>query len=276
MNEIIFKRVLAPNISLLKVRAPKIALRRKPGNFVIVRIDDFGERIPLTIAGADPSDGTITLVTQAIGRTTAQLVKMEPGEFLLDVVGPLGKPTHIDRYGTVVTLSGGYGVAAVIPIAAALKEMGNYIISIIGARTQELVIMEEELKEVSHEVAVSTNDGSYGVKGLVTDILEGYLDEGRRIDLALAIGPVPMMKAVSDMTRPYGVKTMVSLNPVMVDGTGMCGSCRVTIAGEVRFVCVDGPEFDGHQVDFEELSKRQKMFVEEEKIAYDRYLHGEG
>lgn len=276
MYEIVDKRVLAPNISLFKIKAPRIAHKRKPGNFVVVRIDEKGERIPLTIAGGDADDGTITLVTQAVGRTTMQFLAMEPGEYLLDVVGPLGHPTHIEKYGTAVTVSGGYGVAAVVPMAEALKKAGNYVISIIGARNRELVILEEELAQVSNELHVSTDDGSYGQKGLVTDILRPLLEAERKIDFIIAVGPVPMMRAVSELTRPYGIKTMVSLNSVMVDGTGMCGSCRVAVGGKSRFVCVDGPEFDGHEVDFDEMVKRQRMYLAEEKVALERYLHGEG
>lgn len=276
MYEIVEKRVLALNISQLKIKAPRIAAKRKPGNFVVVRIDEKGERIPLTIAGGNPEQGTITLVTQAVGRTTIQLVAMEVGDGLLDVVGPLGRPTHIEKYGRVVTVSGGYGAACVVPIAQALKEAGNYVISILGARTRELVILEEEIRQVSDETYVSTDDGSYGRKGLVTDLLRPLLEGESQIDLVIAVGPVPMMRAVSDLTRPYSIKTLVSLNSIMVDGTGMCGSCRVTVAGQSKFVCVDGPEFDGHQVDFDELVKRQRMYLAEEKVALERYLHGEG
>ncbi len=274
MYELMHKRVLAPNTSLFEVKAPKVALRCGPGNFVIIRIDDNGERIPLTIAGADPEAGTITLVTQATGRTTTQLVQMEVGDALHDLVGPLGNPAHLERYGTVVIVSGGYGVAAALPIVKGLRGLGNRIISIIGARNKELVIMEPEVREVSDEVVITTNDGSYGMPGMVTDALGKLLEEGRVIDFVLAIGPGVMMKAVSEMTRPYGIKTMVSLNTIMIDGTGMCGSCRVTVGGKTRFVCVDGPEFDGHQVDFDEMMHRQKMYLEEERIAYEECKHG--
>lgn len=274
MYEIVEKRVLAPNISLFKVKAPRIALKRKPGNFVVVRIDERGERIPLTIAGADIKAGTITIVTQEVGRTTKQMVAMEPGDAFQDVVGPLGKATHIDNYGTAVTVSGGYGVAAVVPIAEALKAAGSYVISIIGARNKELVILEEDIQAVSHEVHISTDDGSYGQKGLVTDVLKHIIEGERKVGFVIAVGPTPMMRAVSELTRPYAIKTMVSLNSIMVDGTGMCGSCRVTVGGQSRFVCVDGPEFDGHEVDFDEMVKRQKMYLDEEKRALEEYLHG--
>ncbi|MEE8448018.1 MAG: sulfide/dihydroorotate dehydrogenase-like FAD/NAD-binding protein [Thermodesulfobacteriota bacterium] len=274
MYEIVEKRVLAPNISLFKVKAPRIALKRKPGNFVVVRIDERGERIPLTIAGADIKEGTITIVTQEVGRTTKQMVAMEPGDAFQDVVGPLGKATHIENYGTAVTVSGGYGVAAVVPIAEAFKAAGSYVISIIGARNKELVILEEDIQAVSHEVHISTNDGSYGQKGLVTDVLKHIIEGERKVGFVIAVGPTPMMRAVSELTRPYAIKTMVSLNSIMVDGTGMCGSCRVTVGGQSRFVCVDGPEFDGHEVDFDEMVKRQKMYLDEEKRALEEYLHG--
>jgi ferredoxin--NADP+ reductase len=253
MYELVEKRVLAANISLFKLKAPRIAQKRRPGNFVVVRIDEKGERIPLTIAGGDIDQGTITIVTQAVGRTTNQMVAMEPGDFFQDVVGPLGKATHIENYGTVVTVSGGYGVAAVVPIAEALKAAGNHVISIIGARNKELVIMEEEIQAVSHKVHISTDDGSYGQKGLVTDVLKPIIEGERKVDFVIAVGPMPMMRAVSELTRPYGIKTMVSLNSIMVDGTGMCGSCRVTVGGE---------------------SKCQRMYLDEEKVALERYLHG--
>ncbi len=267
LNEIVEKRQLAPSITLYKLYVPDIAKRVKPGQFVVLRADDYAERIPLTVADFDRDMGLITVIFQAVGSSTRKLDKFEQGQAILDVVGPLGKPSHIEKFGTVVCVGGGVGVAPVYPIAKALYEAGNEVISIIGARTKEMLILEEEMKAISHELFVTTDDGSYGHHSFVTDVLKKLIGEGRKINLVIGIGPVIMMKAVTDVTRPHNLKTVVSLNTIMVDGTGMCGCCRATIGNETKFVCVDGPEFDGHAVDFTELMLRQKMYNREERRA---------
>jgi ferredoxin--NADP+ reductase len=269
--EIIDKKILAPGISWFEIKAPRIAVKREAGQFVIVRLQEKGERIPLTIVDSDPEKGTIVLAVQEIGKTTAEFQAFETGDQILDIVGPLGKPTPIEKLGTTVVIGGGVGTAEAYPIAKALKRAGNNVISIIGARNKELVIMEEDMAAVSSQVRISTDDGSYGVHGFVTDALQQYLDEGLKIDLVVAIGPVPMMKAVCNVTRPHSIKTLVSLNSIMIDATGMCGACRVSIDGKTKFACVDGPEFDGHKVDFDELTKRVAAYVRMEKESYDLY-----
>jgi glutamate synthase (NADPH/NADH) small chain len=267
LNEIVEKRDLAPSLTLFKLYVPDIAKKVKAGQFVVLRADDYAERIPLTVAEYDRKAGLITVIFQAVGSSTQKMAKYEKGQTLLDVVGPLGKPSHIENYGTVVCVGGGVGVAPVLPIAKALFEAGNKVISIIGARTKEMLILEGEMKAVSTELYVTTDDGSYGHHGFVTDILKQLIEKGEKIAEVVGIGPVVMMKAVSDVTRPHNIRTIVSLNTIMVDGTGMCGCCRATIGGETKFVCVDGPEFDGHQVDFKELVARQKMYNREERRA---------
>ena len=270
MFEIVEKQTLAPTVHRMVLRAPEIARKHRAGNFVVLRIHEKGERIPLTVADKDAQAGTITLVFQAVGKTTSELGEMKAGQHLLDVVGPMGRPTHVEKFdGVTVCVGGGIGVAPVHPIACALKEAGNRVVSIIGARTKELLIMEEEMGRASHELLVATDDGSYGHHGFVTDVLKQVIErEGREnVALVVAIGPVPMMRACCKVTEPYGVETVVSLNPIMVDATGMCGACRVTVGGETRFACVDGPEFDGHQVDFDELTKRLRIYVEDERRA---------
>ncbi len=266
-NEIVEKRQLAPSITLFKLYVPDIATKVKPGQFVVLRANDYAERIPLTVADFDRDQGLITIVFQTVGTSTQKMEKFEEGQTILDVVGPLGKPSHIEKFGTVVCVGGGVGVAPVYPIAKALREAGNVVISIIGARTREMLILEDEMRAISSELFVTTDDGTYGRHGFVTDVLKKLIDEGRKIDLVIGIGPVIMMKAVTDVTRPFNLKTVVSLNTIMVDGTGMCGCCRATIGGETKFVCVEGPEFDGHQVDFLELVQRQKMYNREERRA---------
>jgi ferredoxin--NADP+ reductase len=273
LNEIITKRILADDVKELEVKAPRIAQARKAGQFVIVRANDTGERIPLTIADADPDTGTITLIFQEVGKSTMLLGSLEQGDTILDVVGPLGKPTHIENFGTVVCMGGGIGVAPMHPIARAMKEGGNKVIAIIGARTKELLIMEDRMQTASTELLISTDDGSFGVHGFVTDILQSLIDKGEKIDLVVAIGPVPMMGASCKLTKKYDLPTVVSLNPIMVDGTGMCGACRVTVGGKTRFVCVDGPEFDGHQVDFTELVKRQRAYLPQERVSREAFVH---
>ncbi|HEY3275725.1 MAG TPA: bifunctional dihydroorotate dehydrogenase B NAD binding subunit/NADPH-dependent glutamate synthase [Syntrophorhabdaceae bacterium] len=267
LNEIVEKRQLAPSITLFKLYVPDIAKKVKPGQFVVLRADDYAERIPLTVADFDRNEGVITIIFQTVGTSTQKMEKFEAGQAILDVVGPLGKASHIEKFGTVVCVGGGVGVAPVYPIAKALHDFGNEVISIIGARNKEMLILEDEMKAISSELFVTTDDGSYGHHGFVTDVLKKLIAEGKKIDLVIGIGPVVMMKAVTDVTRPYKLKTVVSLNTIMVDGTGMCGCCRATIGGETKFVCVDGPEFDGHQVDFPELVLRQRMYNREERRA---------
>lgn len=256
----------------MRVRHEEIARGRKAGQFVILRPHAHSERIPLTIADADPAGGVITLVYQVVGKTTLELSLLKAGDALRDLVGPLGQATHIEKFGTVVCIGGGIGIAPIHPIAQALKQSGNTVISILGARTRDLFVMEEEMRRTSDEAIVTTDDGSYGVKGFVTDALKKIIDSGRKIDLVIAIGPPIMMKFVAKVTLPYKIKTLVSLNTVMVDGTGMCGGCRVTVGGESKFVCVDGPEFDGHLVDFDEMMKRLKTYEAMEKVSYEQFL----
>jgi len=273
MFEIVEKRNPAPSVKDIEVLAPRIARKRKAGQFILLQVDDDGERIPLTIADSDPEKGTLRLIFQEVGKTTEQLGKLEVGDCLAHLVGPLGQPTHIDNFGHAVCVGGGIGVAPVHPISKALKENGNKVTSIIGARTKDLLILEDEMKNISDELIVTTDDGSYGFHGFVTQALQNIIDSGEKVDFVVAIGPVVMMRAVAEVTRPYGIKTMVSLNPIMVDGTGMCGGCRVSVGGKAQFACVDGPEFDGHLVDFEELMKRQTAYQEKEKTSLDNYHH---
>lgn len=275
MFKIVEKKMIAKDVFLKRVKAPYIAKKRKAGQFLILRIDDNGERIPLTIVDSNPLEETVTIIYQVVGKTTRELSTLEIGYELIDVVGPLGRPTHIEKLGTVACIGGGIGNAPLLPIAKALKKEGNKMISVIGARTKDLLILEEEVTEISDEIIVTTDDGSYAKKGFVTDALKEVIDRGEKLDLVLAIGPIPMMRAVSEVTKPFGIKTYVSLNPIMVDGTGMCGACRVTIDGKTRFVCVDGPEFDGHEVDFLELAKRNRAFIEQERIAEEAYAEKE-
>jgi NAD(P)H-flavin reductase len=271
MFEILSKETLAQSITKFVVRAPFVARKHKAGNFIILRVNDHGERIPLTIVDSDPKEGTITIIAQTIGKTTKLLSLQNKGDFLLDVAGPLGNPTPIHNYGTVVCIGGGVGTAEVYPIATALKNAGNKLVTIVGARTRELVILEKELREISDEFIVTTDDGSYGMKGLVTNALDNYLKKDGSVKAVYAIGPIIMMKAVSEFTRPIGLSTFVSLNPIMMDGTGMCGACRVSIGKETKFACVDGPEFDGHLVDFEELMTRNRSYMDLEKVSLERY-----
>ena len=272
MYKIISAEFLAPKIKRFIIEAPKIARKRKAGQFVIIRIKEGGERIPLTIADSNISTGTITLIVQGIGKTTTELNSLNSGENILDVVGPLGKPSHIENFGTAISIGGGVGTAIAYPTAVALKEAGNHTISIIGGRTKEFVILEEEMKNVCDEVYPTTDDGSYGFHGFVTQKLKDLIDNGTKIDFVLAIGPIPMMKAVAETTRPYGIKTVVSLNPIMVDGTGMCGGCRATVDNKTVFVCVDGPEFDAHLVDFTTLERRNRTYRESENGSLHDYM----
>ncbi len=269
MNKIVESRFLAPDVKLFRIEAPKIAAKRKAGQFVILRVHEDGERIPLTIADSNAADGTITIIVQGIGKTTKLLNTFKAGDSIRDIVGPLGKPSHIEMFGTAVSIGGGVGTAIAFPTAAALKQAGNRVISIIGGRTREFVILEDELRAICDEVYPSTDDGSYGFHGFVTDKLRQLIDEGRKIDFVLAIGPIPMMRAVAEVTRPHGIRTVVSLNPIMVDGTGMCGGCRAIVDGKPVFVCVDGPEFDAHKVDFDILAKRNRTYLAQERESLE-------
>lgn len=271
MFPVITARWLAPNIRRIEVRAPRIARKQQPGQFVIVRVHDHGERIPLTIAASDAEAGTITLIVQTVGKTTDLLSRLEPGQRIRDVVGPLGRPSEVRKFGTVAVIGGGVGTAIAYPTAKAFHESGNRVIAIIGARSKELVILEDELRAASDDLIVTTDDGSYGRKGFVSDALRELIDAGERIDHVLTIGPIPMMKAIAEVTRPHGISTVVSLNSIMVDGTGMCGGCRVLVGGEARFACVDGPEFDAHAVDFDVLANRNALYREAEKQSWDAF-----
>jgi len=271
MNKIVSAEFIAPSIKKIEIIASKIANKRKAGQFVIIRLKEGGERIPLTIADSNAEKGTITIIVQGIGKTTKELNSLEAGESILDVVGPLGKPSEIENFGTAISIGGGVGTAIAYPTAVALKNAGNHTIAIIGGRTKELVILEDEMKKICDEVHITTDDGSYGTKGFVTQKLQELIDSGRKIDFVLAIGPIPMMKAVAETTRPYGIKTVVSLNPIMIDGTGMCGGCRATVDGKNVFVCVDGPEFDAHKVDFSLLDKRNRAYITDEKTALEHF-----
>jgi ferredoxin--NADP+ reductase len=271
MFTILEARFLAPDIKLFRIQAPRIARKQRAGQFVIVRLNEQGERIPLTIAASDAASGAITLVVQGIGKTTRLMNCLEAGDSIRNVVGPLGKASDVQRYGTVVVIGGGVGTAIAYPTARAMKAAGNTVLSIVGARTRELVILESEVRAVSDECFVLTDDGTYGEQGFVTAKLAALIEAGRRIDLVLAIGPVPMMRAVAELTRPDRIRTIVSLNSIMVDGTGMCGGCRVAVGGRSEFACVDGPEFDAHQVDFGVLTQRNAMYRTAERCALEEY-----
>ncbi len=263
---------IAPKIKKMVLKAPLLAKKHRAGQFVMVINTEKGERIPLTIADKNPEKGEITLIFQEIGKSTMEMGLRTKGEHVYDVVGPLGKPTHIEKYGTVVCIGGGVGTAPLYPIAKKMKEVGNHIITILGARNKDLFILEKEMKALSDEFYQTTDDGTKGRHGLVTDELKRLIEEGREIDLVLAIGPAIMMKFVSLLTKEHNIPTMVSLNSIMVDGTGMCGACRVSVGGITKFVCVDGPEFDGHKVNFDELLKRQAMYKDMEEMALKKFL----
>jgi ferredoxin/flavodoxin---NADP+ reductase len=274
LSNIIEKADLSANVVRMVITAPVIAQKRKAGQFIILKIDEKGERIPLTIVDSDERAGTITIIFQVVGKTTARLAAMRVGEVIQDLQGPLGSPSEIAKYGRVVCIGGGVGVGVVYPLAAALKKAGNEVISIIGSRTKELLILEKEMAAISDRLIVATDDGSYGFHGFVSQVLQQMIDNGERIDRVYAIGPVPMMKVISDVTRPRGIKTIVSLNSIMVDATGMCGACRVAVGGKTKFACVDGPEFDGHEVDFKMLANRLKTYCDAERMAYDKHKCG--
>jgi len=268
---ILHAEFLAPGIKRFLIEAPRIARKQRPGQFVIVRIHEEGERIPLTIENSDPQKGTISIVVQSLGKTTTMLNSLGAGDHIMDVVGPLGKPSEIEKFGTVVVMGGGVGTAMAYPTAAALKQAGNKVISIVGARNKELVILEREMREVSDVLMITTDDGSYADKGFVTDKLRQLIQNGVPINLVLAIGPIPMMRAVADMTRSERIRTLVSLNPIMIDGTGMCGGCRVLVDNKSQFACVDGPEFDAHQVNFAVLVQRNGAYRTQEQQSLAEY-----
>ena len=270
-SKIITKDELASGIKLFKVYAPLIATKAKPGQFVILKIDERGERIPITIVDSDSEEEALTLIVQEVGKTTKKLGRMKEGEEITDLVGPLGNPSEIENFGQVVVIGGGVGVATAYEEAKALKKAENRVVSIIGARSKDLLFFEQEMRQVSDELYITTDDGTRGRKGFVTDVLKDLIEQRRQIDLVFAVGPTIMMKVVSEITRPYGIRTVVSLNPIMLDGTGMCGACRVRVGGQTKFTCVDGPDFDGHLVDFDELMARQRMYLKEEKLALQMY-----
>jgi len=271
MFKIIRREEMAEGTVVLnEIEAPRIARKARPGQFVILKANEEGERIPLTMAETDPEKGTLTIIYMVVGKSTALFKSLKVGDAYQDVIGPLGKATEIEKVGNVVCVGGGTGIAVLHPITRALKTVGNHVTAIIGSRSKDLLIMEEHMRRASHELLICTDDGSYGRKGFVTEALKDVLDKGDT-QLAVAIGPVPMMKFVSKLTAQYGVKTIVSLNPIMVDGTGMCGGCRVTVGGKTRFACVDGPEFDGHEVDYDELMLRLQAYCEDEKRCFEDY-----
>ncbi len=268
MVKILSLEEIAPEIYKMKVKTPEIARKALPGQFAIIRIDEEGERVPLTITDFEREKGTLTIIFQKVGKTTHELSLLARGNSLSDVVGPLGKPSHIEKFGTVVCVGGGIGAAPVYPIARALRDAGNYVVTINGARSKDFLILEKELRQISNELHVTTDDGTKGRRGFVTDVLKELLDKGK-VDLVVAIGPAIMMQFVCKTTKAYKVKTVVSLNPIMVDGTGMCGACRVEVGGETKFCCADGPEFDGHKVNFDLLMSRQKMYLDQEELAME-------
>jgi len=270
MFKILEKKLLAPKIFMMVIDAPLIARKAEPGQFVKLTINEKGERIPLTIADFERIHGTITLVFQEVGKTTHMLGKMEQGESILNILGPQGNPTEVENFGNVVVIGGGIGIAPVYPLARKLKEKGNNVIAIIGYRSKDHVFWEDKMRSVSSELLIATNDGSYGEKGFVTDILKKNMQD-KEVNIVFAIGPAVMMKAVSDMTKEKNIKTIVSLNSSMVCGMGMCGACRVSIGGKTKFTCMDGPDFDGHLVDFDELMKRLNTYKEEEKISFENW-----
>jgi ferredoxin--NADP+ reductase len=271
MARILEKRLLrAPDVYFYKLSAPLISKKAQPGQFVIIRLHESGERIPLSLADINPGDGTISLIVMAVGKTTTEMSRMKAGDEVLDLCGPLGNPTHVEKVGKAILVGGGFGVAPLYPIARALKAAGNEVVCVMGARSMDLLLYEQEMEQASDHVIVTTDDGSRGMKGIVTQALQRELEK-RDAALVIAIGPAIMMKAVSETTRPFGIKTQVSLNPIMVDGTGMCGGCRVTVGGETLFACTDGPEFDGHLVDWDVLMNRQKKYAPEQKESFESW-----
>ncbi len=271
MFKILKKEIINPTVILMDVLAPHIAKKAEPGQFIILRINENGERIPLTVAGYDREKGTITIIFQIVGKTTKLLGELNEGDFILDFVGPLGVPSHLEGYKKVAVIGGGLGTAIAYPQAKKLHELGVEVDSIIGFRNNDLIILEDYMKAVSTRLFVTTDDGSNGNKGFVTDVLKKLIDEGNEYDLVIAIGPLIMMKVVCELTKKYNIKTIISMNPIMIDGTGMCGGCRVTVAGKTKFACVDGPDFDGHEVDFDEAMRRQTMYKKEEKDMFENH-----
>lgn len=273
MNRIIAKENLSENVVKLEIEAPRIANKRKAGHFVILKIGTKGERIPLTISQADPVKGTITLIIQKVGVTSHKVANLNQGDFVTDLVGPLGHHTHIEKAGTVLCAGGGVGIAPLLPIVEAMHQAGNRVITVLAARSKELIILEKEIRNCSDEVIIMTDDGSYGTKGMVTHGMESVIKR-EKVNLSIAIGPAIMMKFAAMLTKKYNIPTIASLNSIMVDGTGMCGACRVTVAGETKFVCVDGPEFNAHDIDFDELLMRLNAYKDEEMESYSTYLNG--
>lgn len=271
MFQILKKDVFSQGVKRFIINAPEIAKKAGPDQFVVLRIDEKGERVPLTISDSDPEKGTISMVFQEVGKSTMQLGTLNEGDYIRDVIGPLGTPAHIEKFGTVACVGGGVGIAVLPPVVKALRKAGNKVITILGARTKGLLILEDDLRKISDELYVVTDDGSYGTKGLVTNELELLIKTPVKIDLVIAIGPAVMMRAVANLTRNYNIKTIASINSIMVDGTGMCGACRVSVRGKTKFACVDGPEFDAHDVDFDELIKRLAMYKKDEKVAVEHY-----
>jgi ferredoxin--NADP+ reductase len=269
MFKIVRKEVLNPSVKLLEIEAPYVARKAEPGQFIILRINEDGERIPLTIADYNREKGTVTIIFQEVGKTTKMLGAMKEGEALLDFVGPLGVASHLEGYKKVAVIGGGLGTAIAYPQAKKLHSMGAEVDSIVGFRNKDLIILEKEMAAVSSRLFITTDDGSNGNKGFVSDVLKRLIEEGSKYDLVIAIGPLIMMKVISNLTKQYGIKTIVSMNPVMVDGTGMCGGCRVTVGGKTKFACVDGPDFDGHEVDFDEAIRRQMMYKDMEKRSLE-------
>jgi ferredoxin--NADP+ reductase len=276
MPKVVENVQLSDLIWKMRVQVPRLVAKAKAGQFVIIRVNDEGERVPMSIAGLDKADGLLTIVYQVVGKTSALMTTVPAGGKLADCVGPLGMPSHVENWGTTCLVGGGIGIAPIYPIAQAYKEAGNKVITIIGSRTKQLLFYEDEHKRVADEFYVCTDDGSYGHHGFVSDMLKKLLDDGVKIGMVMAIGPVPMMKVVSNLTRQYNVPTWVSLNPLMIDGTGMCGGCRVSIRGETKFACVDGPDFDGHQVDYDLLTKRLSAYKQQERAAMHRFLADPG
>jgi ferredoxin--NADP+ reductase len=270
-TKILKKQVLSPGIKRFELDAAEIARKALPGQFVVLRVNEEGERIPLTVADAIPDKGILVIVFQEVGKSTRLLGALNEGDSILDLIGPLGLPSHIEKFGTVVCIGGGVGTPEIFPVARGLKQAGNKVISIIGFRNKDLILMADEMRSVSDELVVATDDGSNGTRGFVTDMLKKVIDRGEQVDHVFAVGPVIMMKMVSKLTEPYKIPTVVSLNPIMLDATGMCGVCRVDVGGESKLACVDGPEFDGHKVDFDGLMARLRTYVPEEKLSLDQY-----
>ncbi len=271
MAKILGKKLIrSPDVFYYRLDAPLIAKKAKPGQFVIIRLHEKGERIPLSLADINPEEGTISLIVMTVGKTTAEMATYKKGDNILDLCGPLGQPTHIEKVGRVILVGGGFGVAPLYPIARAFKAHGNKVVTVMGARSKDLLIYEKEMEQVSDKVLITTDDGSQGIKGVVTRALKQEIEENGA-DLVMAIGPAIMMKFVCETTKPFGVKTSVSLNPIMIDGSGMCGGCRVSVGGETKFACCEGPDFDGHLVDWDLLMNRQKMYLNKEKESFEAW-----